>query len=227
MTHTSTDIPVNGPETNRQAGRRLLEEAMIELAKAPPNRHEASEKLWFAAARALRAVAKERRWKRVDYNDEHYPVRAVCEQLIQEQMVGDEAASMGFNLLVVEEMYLNCFRSIHEVEHVELGTAAAERIVDWVERVRQSGPKPVTIDDGNTQQRVAYLLGMKVTNQVAIDKVLPIGGRSPTGFRKDGLLREVVNLVNRGKEPLTSYATWWGMTARSSQDQESGRPGTS
>ena len=196
------------PAANMQSSRRFLEHATLELSKDPPERLQASEKSWGALSQAVKAVAKDRRWR----NDSHFRTHAILNQIIYEQW--DETATaeeVRQDFLTVQSLHSNYHENVSDVPTIEVGIRAAQRLVDRLEQVRRDGPRPAVIKDADVQERLAYLLEINQLDQSVIDRVIPIGKRSDDGFKKDGMLGRVVSRVRRGKEIPGSYATSWGM----------------
>lgn len=208
MTTALPPITDRSPEANMQSSRRFLEHATLELAKDPPERLQASEKSWGALSQAVKAVAKDRRWR----NDSHYRTHTILNQIIYEQW--DETATaeeMRKDFLAVQSLHSNYHENVSDVPTIRVGIAAAQRLVDRLEQVRRDGPRPAAIKDADVQERLAYLLEINQLDQSVIDRVIPIGKRSNDGFKKDGMLGRAVSRVRRGKEIQGSYATSWGM----------------
>ena len=208
MTTTLPPITDRSPEANMQSSRRFLEHATLELAKDPPERLQASEKSWGALSQAVKAVAKDRRWR----NDSHFRTHAVLNQIIYEHWDGTAvAAEMRKDFLAVQSLHSNYHENVSDVPTIEVGIEAAQRLVDRLEQVRRDGPRPAVIKDADVQERLAYLLEINQLSPSVIDRVIPIGKRSNDGFKKDGMLGRAVSRVRRGKEIQGSYATSWGM----------------
>ena len=201
-------ITDRSPEANMQSSRRFLEHATLELAKDPPERLQASEKSWGALSQAVKAVAKDRRWR----NDSHFRTHAILNQIIYEHWDGTAvAAEMRKDFLSVQSLHSNYHENVSDVDTIKVGIEAAQRLVDRLEQVRRDGPRPAVIKDADVQERLAYLLEINQLDQSVIDRVIPIGKRSNDGFKKDGMLGRAVSRVRRGKEIQGSYATSWGM----------------
>ena len=198
----------NTPAANMRASRHFLEQAALELAKEPPERLKASGKCWAALAQAVKAVGKDRRWR----NDSYYRTHAILNQIIYEQ--GDETATareMRRDFLAVQALHTNYHEIVFDAPTLQAGIESAQQLVDWLEQVRQDGPRPAVIKDAESQARLAYLLGINHLAQAVIDRIIPIGKRSEDGFKKDGPLGRAVSRARAGKELPGSYATSWGM----------------
>ena len=203
------------PAANMQSSRRFLEHAALELAKEPPERLKAPEKCWDALAQAVKAVGKDRRWR----NDSYYRTHAILNQIIYEQ--GDETATareMRRDFLAVQALHTNYHEIVFDAPTLQAGIESAQRLVDWLEQVRQEGPRPAVIKDAEGQARLAYLLEINHLAQAVIDQVIPIGKRSDDGFKKDGQLGRAVSRARAGKEQHGSYATSWGMPQPGNDD---------
>lgn len=202
--------PINDrtPAANMRASRRFLEQAARELAKEPPERLKVSEKCWDALAQGVKAVGKDRRWR----NNAHRRTHAILNQIIYEQGDGTAAArEMRRDFLAVQALHSNYHEIIYDAPTLQAGIESAQQLVDWLEQVRQDGPRPAVIKDAEGQGRLAYLLEINHLAQAVIDQVIPIGKRSKDGFKKDGRLGRAVSRARAGKEQLGSYAASWGM----------------
>ena len=197
MTSDRPPLAANTPAANMRASRHFLECAALELAKKPPERLSASEKGWAALAQAVKAVGKDRRWR----PNAHYRIHAILNQIIYEQWEGTAtAAEMRQDFLAVQSLRSNYHEIVFETPTIQAGLAAAQRLVDRLERVRQNGPRPAVIKDAEVQMRLAYLLEINHLAPAVIDRVIPIGKRSADGFKKDGLLGRAVSRARAGKE---------------------------
>ena len=197
MTTALPPITDRSPAANMQSSRHFLEHATLELEKDPPERLQASEKSWGALSQAVKAVAKDRRWR----NDSHFRTHAILNQIIYEQW--DETATaeeVRRDFLAVQSLHSNYHENVSDVPTIEVGIKAAQRLVDRLEQVRRDGPRPAVIQDSDVQELLAYLLEINQLDQSVIDRVIPIGKRSDDGFKKDGMLGRVVSRVRRGRE---------------------------
>lgn len=208
MTIALPPITDNTPAANMQSSRRFLEHAVLELAEEPPERLQASEKGWGALSLAVKAVAKDRRWR----HDSHYRTHAILNQIIYEQWEGTATATeMRRDFLTVQSLHSNYHEIVFDAPTIQAGIESAQRLVDWLEQVRRDGPRPAVIKDENVQSRLAYLLEINHLDQEVIDRVIPIGKRSDDGFKKDGMLGQAVSRARAGKALPRSYATSRGM----------------
>lgn len=208
MTIDLPPIADNTPAANMRASRRFLEHAILDLAKEPPERQQASEKGWAALAQAVKAVGKDRRWR----NDAHHRIHAILNQIIYEQWAGTAtAAEVRRDFLAVQSLRSNYHEIVFEVPAIQAGLAAAQGLVERLEQVRQDGPRPAVIKDTEVQARLAYLLEINHLEQAVLDRVIPIGKRSADGFKKDGRLGRAVSRARAGKELPGSYAASRGM----------------
>lgn len=197
MTSDRPPLAANTPAANMRASRHFLESAVLDLAKEPPERLPASEKGWAALAQAVKAVGKDRRWR----PNAHYRIHAILNQIIYEQWAGTAAAAeMRRDFLAVQSLRSNYHEIVFETPTIQAGLAAAQRLVDRLEQVRQNGPRPAIIQDAEVQARLAYLLEINHLAPAVIDRVIPIGKRSADGFKKDGRLGRAVSRARAGKE---------------------------
>lgn len=216
MTIALPPITDNTPAANMQSSRRFLEHATLELAKEPPERLQASEKGWGAISQAVKAVGKDRRWR----SNAHRRTHAILNQIIYEQWDGtDTATELRKDFLAVQALHTNYHDNVSDVPTIQAGIQSAQRLVDWLEQVRQDGHQPAVIKDENVQARLAYLLEINHLDQDVIDQVIPIGKKSDDGFKKDGQLGRAVSRARAGKELHGPYATSRGMP-RSENDKD-------
>lgn len=196
------------PAANMRASRSFLEQAALELAKEPPERLKVSENCWAALAQAVKAVGKDRRWR----SNAHRRTHAILNQIIYEQGEGTATArEMRRDFLAVQALHTNYHEIVFDAPTLQAGIESAQRLVDWLEQVRQEGPRPAIIKDAEAQGRLAYLLEINHLAQAVLDRIIPIGKRSDDGFKKDGMLGRAVSRARAGKDLPGSYATSWGM----------------
>ena len=175
--------------------RRFLDQASEELEKQPPDRDKATENAWMAMVHAVKVVAKDRRWR----HDREILYIFAMDQIIAEQVAGDDVLAMHSYFGVVEGMNSHYFGNFYSVKTIRAGIMAAQRIVTWLDETRHNGPKPTSVDDDECQRRLAVLLGIDHLGQDVIDEVIPIGMTSDDGFKKDGRLGRAVSRARSGK----------------------------
>lgn len=168
---TTTPLPPPGEasiEHHVQMSRRFLEHARNELRMG--NRLQASEKVWGAAAHALKAIGMQRGWN----HRSHANVNAIGEHLTRECHEPDFARY----LLIANAMHRNFYENDAEEDTIEMAIDDAGEFVTRLDEVRASPPRPYTVTDQADQRRLTRLLGLSENYQ------LPIGAHSSVGFSK-------------------------------------------
>lgn len=176
--------------------KRFLEKASEELKKQPPDRDQATENASMAMVYALGAVAKERRWR----HDREILYILTMNQIIAEQMEGDDAKAMRRDFVVADGMNRHYCGNFWDVQDIHLGIRCGWNVVDRLEEIRRNGPKPTSVEDDTVQERLSALLGIDHLGQDVIDKIVPIGAESTDGFKKDGRLGLAVSRARAGKD---------------------------
>ena len=167
----TTQLPGPGAssiEDHVQMGRRFLEQAGIELDKG--DRLQASEKVWGAVARSLKAIGIQRDWT----HDSHANVIAIGEHLARE--FGRDDFYDYVNM--AESMHVNFYENLNEEDAVRRALDRAAIFIAELDKVRASRPMPYTIRDVTDQRRIGRLLGLPREERI------PIGQRSEVGFSK-------------------------------------------
>ncbi len=166
----TTQLPEPGEssiEDHVQLSRWFLEHARIEIANG--NRLQASEKIWGAAAHALKAIAIQRGWR----HRSHGNILDIGEHL------GREFDREGpfFNWLnTADAMHQNFYENHRGENAIRFAVNEIERFLDELDMVRTSSPRPFTVDDRDDSERLARLLGLRGSERPAI------GDRSDVGF---------------------------------------------
>ena len=157
----------NNVDDHVAMSRRFIDHARHELDVG--NRLQASEKVWGAAAHALKAIAIERGWR----HRSHGNIFDIGEHLGKE--FGLEA---GFNrcLNTADAMHQNFYENNRREGAIRFAISEIERFVDELDGVRTSPPRPFTVTDNEDGQRLAHLLGLRGSERPAI------GDRSDVGF---------------------------------------------
>ena len=175
MTTESPEPGDSSVDDHVQMSRRFLEHAHLELAKG--DRVQASEKVWGAAAHALKAIAKQRGW----LHYQHSTVLDVGEQLAREFGREDE---FGKYLNSADAMHKNFYENARRSDAIRLALRDIEQFVAELDVVRNSPPRPFTVTDDDDRGRLGALLGLRRGARP------PIGASSPVGFsqthRSDG-----------------------------------------
>ena len=166
----TTPLPEPGDlrvEDHTQISRRFLEHARIQLAEG--DRLQAAEKIWGAAAHALKAVGEQRGWS----HDRHPNIFDIGEHLGREFGKEDE-----FNryLAQAEYMHRNFYMNGWSSGAIRSALADVERLMNELEEIRNLPPRPFTVRDDDDRIRLGRLLGLQRGDRP------PIGEHSPVGY---------------------------------------------
>lgn len=145
---------------------RSLDRAKILLERG--KRSQAAEKVWGAAAHALKAVGEQRGW----IHDRTINIFNIGEHLGRE--FGKEEEFYGY-LARAERMRLNFFGTGRSEMSIRYALAAIERFVDELETIRNSPPQPFTVRDDDDRIRLGRLLGLSRENRPLIGDYSPVG----------------------------------------------------
>ncbi len=156
-----------GAEAHAQISRRFLEHARIQLAQG--DRLQAAEKVWGAAAHALKAVGEQRGW----IHDKHPNLFDIGEHLGRE--FGQEARFSGY-LAQAEYMHKNFYQNDRSEIAVQSALADVESLVVELNEIRNSPPRPFTVKDEGDRIRLGRLLGLRRGDRP------PVGDHSPVGY---------------------------------------------
>jgi hypothetical protein len=167
----TTDLPPPGSndiDDHAAMSRRFIGHAKDELRKG--DRLQASEKLWGAAAHALKAVAIQRGWQ----HTEHQNIQRIAIQ------IGNEFGRPEFEdrIRIANSFHVNFYENLEEADSISRAIDEVESLVTDLEEVRTSHPKPFTIANESDRNRVAHLLGLRRSERPAI------GSHSKVGFSK-------------------------------------------
>ena len=156
-----------GVEGHAQISRRFLEHARIQLAEG--DRLQAAEKVWGAAAHALKAVGEQRGW----IHDRHPNIFDIGEHLGLEFGVFDQFSRY---LAQAEYMHRNFYGNGWSEAAVRAALNDIEAFVNDLERIRDLPPRPFTVREEGDRIRLGRLLGLSRGDRP------PIGGYSPVGY---------------------------------------------
>ena len=168
----TTELPEPGElgvEGHAQMSRRFLEHARDELTKG--DRIQAAEKVWGAAAHALKAVGEQRGW----LHDRHPNIFDIGEHLGLEFGQFDQFSRY---LAQAEYMHRNFYLNGWSEAAVKAALNDVETFVNELERIRSSPPRPFTIRDEGDRIRLGRLLGLTRSERP------PIGDYSPVGYSR-------------------------------------------
>ena len=149
--------------------RRFLEHARNQLAEG--DRVQAAEKIWGAAAHALKAVGEQRGW----IHDGHANVFDIGEHLGREFGKSEE---FDRYLARADFMHRNFYDNKRSELAVNFALRDVEKLVDELEIIRNSPPRCFVVQDDGDRIRLGRLLGLRRGQRP------PVGERSPVGFSR-------------------------------------------
>ena len=166
----TTQLPEPGEssiEDHVQLSRWFLEHARIEIANE--NRIQASEKVWGAAAHALKAIAIQRGW----CHRSHGNIFDIGEHLGKE--FGLEAEFNRY-LNTADAMHQNFYENNRTEDAISFAIDDVEKFVDKLNGLRMLPPCPFIVATETDRSRLGRLLGLRGSERPAI------GDRSDVGF---------------------------------------------
>lgn len=155
-----------GVEGHAQMSRRFLEHARVQLSEG--DRIQAAEKVWGAAAHALKAIGEQRGW----LHDRHPNIFDIGEHLGREFGKEDE-----FNryLAQAEYMHWNFYMNGWSSGAIRSALADIERLTNELEEIRNSPPRPYTVRDDDDRIRLGRLLGLQRGDRPPISDYSSVG----------------------------------------------------
>ncbi len=168
----TTPLPEPNPdglsvEEHAQISRRFLGYARIELEKG--DRLQAAEKVWGAAAHALKAVGKQRGWNHA----KHSSIFDIGEHLGREF---DKEELFDRYLARADYVHRNFYENDRSESSIRYALTDVENLVEELETIRNSPPRPFTVKDNEDRIRLGRLLGLRREARP------PIGDYSPVGY---------------------------------------------
>ena len=154
-------------DDHAKISRRSLDRAGILLEKGKHS--QAAEKVWNAAAHALKAVGKQRGWA----HDSNFDIFSIGEHLGKE--LGKEEEFYGC-LAHAERMRLDFWGTGWSEMSIRGALSDVKWFVDELERIRNSPPRPFTVTDDEDRIRLGRLLGLRRSERP------PLGDYSPVGY---------------------------------------------
>ena len=164
-----TALPNVGPLTSdghAQISRRFLEQAKLHLDDH--DRLQAAEKIWGAAAHAIKAIGEQRGW----VHDSHYNVFWIAEHLGRE--LGREQEFSGY-MAQAGYVRVDFYGNGWSEDTLELILSAATNFIAELEVVRNSPPRPYTVANDSDRLRLGRLLGLRRSEWPAIGDHSPVG----------------------------------------------------
>ena len=166
----TTTLPEPGElslDDHVQISRRFFEHARIQLALG--DRLQAAEKVWGAAAHALKAIGEQRGW----IHDRHSNIFDIGEHLGLEFGVFEQFSRY---LAQAEYMHRNFYLNGWSEDAIRSALADVEEFVGELDIIRVSPLRPFTVRDSDDRIRLARLLGLRRADRP------PIGDHSPVGY---------------------------------------------
>ena len=169
-------IPPPDPETEQQRreksdryfqlSQRLLKHAQEQLDKG--DTVQASEKAYGAVSHAVKSYGELRGWNH--YN--HHRVGLILEQLHEEW----DAPELSTGYLAVKALHDNYFEYELGRVQVQAGIDAAKDMVEKLEEIRQSDPRPLSSQSLNRDQRrrLGLLMQPPVQQQLPVEEMPPL-----------------------------------------------------
>ena len=147
---------------------RFIDHARDELRRG--DRLQASEKVWGAAAHALKAIAIQRGWQYT----EHQNIHRIAIQL------GNEFERPDFEtrIRVANSFHINFYENLEEEDSIGWAIDEVDAFVADLEEVRSSAPRPFTVGNESDSNRLQHLLGLRRSERPSI------GSHSKVGFSK-------------------------------------------
>lgn len=152
-----------------QISRRFLEHARAQLAVG--DRLQAAEKVWGAAAHALKAVGEQRGW----LHDGHANLFDIGEHLGREF---DRAEEFDRYLARADYMHRNFYKNDRSEAAISFALSDVAQFVNELEQIRNAPPRAYVVQDNDDRIRLGRLLGLRRADRP------PIGDRSPVGFSR-------------------------------------------
>ena len=176
-----TALPEPGQLTadgHAQISRRFLAQAKLHLDEH--DRLQAGEKIWGAAAHALKAIGEQRGWD----HDGHVNVIDIAVHLGRE--FGLEEPFDRY-LARAENVHKNFYNNRRSELSIRLALADVETLVDELAIIRNSSPRPYTVADDEDRIRLGRLLGRQRSERPAIGDHSPVGYSRTHGADKEGI----------------------------------------
>ena len=165
----TTPLPEPGhasPVAHAAISRRFIAQAKEELEGG--DRIQASEKVWGAAAHAVKAIAEQRGW----IHQHHAHINSIAGHLSREF----ELPELRDSFRIADAMRKNFYENGLNGDDIMQAIDRIEGFVEQMESIRRSPPRPFVITDADDRRRIRQLTGRQVE----------IGDQSPEGFALNG-----------------------------------------
>ena len=169
MNSLLTALPEPGqltPDGHAQISRRFLAQARLHLDEH--DRLQAAEKIWGAAAHALKAIGEQRGW----VHNSHSNILCISEHLGREfgreQEFVSYISQAGF---MHQDFYNNEWRE----DAIAVALVSTTNFVAELEVIRNSPPRPYTVANDSDRIRLGHLLGRRRSERPNIGEYSPVG----------------------------------------------------
>ncbi len=152
----------NGADDHMAISRVFVDHARNELRLG--NNLQASEKVWGAAAHAIKAIAIERGWR----HQKHGYLFDIVSHIAKERGRPDFSDKMAIAGFYHTNFYENEFGE----DDIRRAISTIEQFVNELDDVRRSPPPPFTVTTNEDRRHLENLLG----------RAVEIGERSDVGF---------------------------------------------
>ena len=166
------------PDGHAQISRRFLEQARIHLDEH--DRLQAAEKIWGAAAHALKAIGEQRGWS----HDNHAKIFWISQHLGREFGLEREFAHY---IAHAGYMHHDFYNTPWSEDAIELSLNDTVDFVAELEAIRNSPPRPYTVANDSDRIRLGRLLGLRRSERPAIGDHSPVGYSRTHGADKEGI----------------------------------------
>ena len=153
-------------DEHAQISRRFLEHAMAQLAQG--DRLQAAEKVWGAAAHALKAVGEQRGW----IHDRHPNLFDIGEHLGREF---DKAEKFDRYLARAEYVHRNSYENDRSEMSIQYALDDVETFVNELDTIRTLPPRQFTVRDNDDRIRLGRLLGLQRAERPAVGDSSQVG----------------------------------------------------
>ena len=162
MTMPLPPTGANSADDHMAISRGFVDHARNELRLG--NNLQASEKVWGAAAHAIKAIAIERGWR----HEKHGYLFDIVSHIAKEFDRPDFSDKMAIAGFYHRNFYENEFGE----DGIDRATNTIEQFVTELDDVRRSPPRPFTVTTNEDRRRLQNLIG----------RAVEIGERSDVGF---------------------------------------------
>ena len=174
-----TALPEPGPLTpdgHAQISRRFLAQARLHLDEH--DRLQAAEKIWGAAAHALKAIGEQRGW----VHNSHSNILCIAEHLGRE--FGREMEFVNY-ISAAGFMHQDFYNNEWREDAIAVALTGTTNFVAELEVIRNSPPRPYTVANDSDRIRLGHLLGRRRSERPNIGEYSPVGYSLAGGADKE------------------------------------------